>query len=100
MKKWEKPELKVLGVENTFEGILPAHGEAGEGLVWICAVCKAHPVNDISDNNHYNKERAIHQTQGAIVETIFGLRFQMVNMNVIFLAMIHLYLSNNITSYK
>ncbi|MBM6820084.1 hypothetical protein H6A19_12180 [Clostridium saudiense] len=53
MKKWEKPELKTLGVENTLDGILPAHVEAGEGLVWICAVCKAHPVNDISDQNHY-----------------------------------------------
>lgn len=50
MKKWEKPELKVLGVENTLEGILPKHVEAGTGLVWICNKCKAHPVNDISDN--------------------------------------------------
>ena len=49
MKKWEKPELKVLGVENTFEGTSTFGTQAGEGYKWVCNNCKGDMRGDIDD---------------------------------------------------
>lgn len=43
MRKWKKPELKVLEIENTF-GI-----QAGDGYEWICANCYGDSRNDINE---------------------------------------------------
>ena len=45
MKKWEKPELKVLGVESTKTVKTPIYPESGN--VFICEGCNAHQRNDI-----------------------------------------------------
>ena len=49
MKKWEKPELKVLGVENTLEGISTTNIYAGDGYKWVCYACGGDARNTISD---------------------------------------------------
>ena len=49
MKKWGKPELKVLGVENTFEGTSTFGTQAGTGYKWVCNNCKGEIRNDIDD---------------------------------------------------
>ena len=49
MKKWEKPELKVLGVESTKTVKTPIYPETGN--VFICEGCNAHQRNDISEIN-------------------------------------------------
>ena len=49
MKKWEKPELKVLGVEDTKDGISIANIYAGDGYKWVCYACGGDERNTISD---------------------------------------------------
>lgn len=48
MKKWEKPELKVLGVENTRTAVL--YGTyAGDGNKWVCSVCRRDGRTDVNE---------------------------------------------------
>lgn len=54
MKKWEKPELKVLGVEDTREGVSMTGIYAPEGYEWICASCYGDPRGDIDDKGTTN----------------------------------------------
>ena len=49
MKKWEKPELKVLGVEDTKDGISITNIYAGDGYKWVCNNCGRDERNTISD---------------------------------------------------
>ena len=49
MKKWEKPELKVLGVENTEDGISITNIYAGDGYKWVCNNCEREEKDTISD---------------------------------------------------
>ena len=52
MKKWEEPELKVLGVENTREWISTKNISAGDGNRWVCSYCEKDPKHNISDNGY------------------------------------------------
>ena len=54
MKKWVNPELKVLGVESTRDGISTRGIYAPEGYEWICASCYGGPKNDIDDRDTTN----------------------------------------------
>ena len=49
MKKWKKPELKVLGVENTFGGTTVMGIPSGNGFKWVCKNCGGDPRNDINE---------------------------------------------------
>ena len=53
MKKWGKPELKVLGVENTRDGGSLKGIHAPTGFKWVCAACNGDPRGDINENEHY-----------------------------------------------
>ena len=63
MKKWEKPELKVLGVENTLEGISSTNIYAGDGYKWVCNACGGDERNTISDIGVEDKTLDIIYTQ-------------------------------------
>lgn len=49
MKKWKKPELKVLGVEKTREGTSAIGIPAGDGFKWVCDRCGVDQRNDINE---------------------------------------------------
>lgn len=53
MKKWEKPELKVLGVEDTRDGVSMKGIHAPAGFHWVCSLCGGDPRNDINEIGHY-----------------------------------------------
>ena len=63
MKKWEKPELKVLGVEDTKDGISIANIYAGDGYKWVCNNCERDERNTISDIGVEDKTLDIIYTQ-------------------------------------
>ena len=48
MKKWEKTELKVLGVEDTRDGVSMKGIHAPAGFHWVCSLCGGDPRNDIN----------------------------------------------------
>ena len=59
MKKWEKPELKVLGVENTRTAIL--YGTyAGDENKWVCSVCKRDGRKDVNEIGAYYQGDVYH----------------------------------------
>lgn len=54
MKKWEKPELKVLGVESTKTSLYGTH--AGTGKKWVCSVCNRDGRGDVNELEAYEQD--------------------------------------------
>ena len=59
MKKWEEPELKVLGVENTRTASLYGT-QAGTGKKWVCSACNRDGRGDVNEIGAYDQGDVYH----------------------------------------
>ena len=58
MKKWEKPELKVLGIESTKTSLYGT--QAGEGKKWVCSNCYRDGRTDVNELDAYYENGIYH----------------------------------------